>query len=373
MVKRVFGINFFDSFIDGILTVAVPLLMLERGVDIATIGVVFAIAPFVKIFIRLASSVAADMKGERLFYVLNGASNLAQSVALFLSYSPLGFAVAKVFDGARNSFIWAVNRSSIIWQAPAGKHFSLSGMSSGRKLYFAAGSVAVFLLYPFGGYLLLLAVVGLLALISGFFSLGVKNSPQRGVVRLSDLSLRGRRGSFYSTMMAMTVGTSLYVVINFLLLPIYFSLAGFSLQDISLMYAGYFLIMGAALNYISHSKAASRRAGAVGTALFFISLSGLALGPAQYYPLFFLLMAVGDANLNLLWEHIIYLEAHDSRNKATDIGLLHVPGEIGIVAISAASGFAISLVGFAPLFLAGALCMGLYAHMSLRLIADGGK
>ncbi len=34
MVKRIFSLNFLDSFVYGITTVAVPLLMLERGISV---------------------------------------------------------------------------------------------------------------------------------------------------------------------------------------------------------------------------------------------------------------------------------------------------------------------------------------------------
>ena len=372
MVRRIFGINFFDSFIDGIVTVAVPLLMLERGIDLATIGIVFAITPLVKLVLRMISSAVADKRGEKAFYTLNGLANLAQAIVLVFSHSPLLFGVARLFNGARTAFIWAVNRSSLIAQSE-GKHFTLTKMSSGRMFYFALGSVAVFLLYPKGGFDILFALVAILAIASMYFSLGVKNTPHREKVKWLDMSPFGRRKSFYQTMAAMMTGTALYVVVIYLLIPIYFSLAGFSLADISLLYAGYFFIFGLALNFLSHRKLDSGRAALLGSALFIICLSGLSFAPSGYWAVFFLLMAIGDACLNLLWEHIIYLEAHDSRNKSIVIGLLHVPGELGMVIISAFAGFAVAVVGFAPLFLLGAACMALYSRMSLSLIADRDK
>ena len=101
MTKRIFSLNFFDSFINGAVTVAIPLLMLEKGIDLGTIGLVFAFAPLAKLAVRIGSAAAADAVGERLFYVLNAASNLVQSLCYLFFQTPAGFAAGKTLDGRR--------------------------------------------------------------------------------------------------------------------------------------------------------------------------------------------------------------------------------------------------------------------------------
>ena len=367
MVRRIFSLNFFDSFINGAVTVAIPLLMLERGIDLATIGLVFALAPLAKLAVRLLSAALADQIGERAFYFLNAMSNLSQSLCYLFFQTPAGFAVGKAFDGAQDSFIWAVNRSSLIAREPKKGHFILGSMIGGRQVYFALGSLAVAILVPLAGYGTVFLAAAAISAVMIWLSLKVGNTHARQRIRLSDLAMLGKRQTFYETASAMTLGTALYTVVLYLLIPLFLSIDGFSLMQIGLLFAAYFLIFGIVLNYMSHRSQPTKGAAIGGAAVFAVALCGIALGPAATLPYFFLFMAFGDAQLALVWEHIIYLEVEDSRKKATDIALLHAPGMVATFIISAAVGFLISSYGFAPFFVACALSLAAYAAWSIRL------
>lgn len=367
MVKRVFTLNFLDSFVVGITTVIVPLLMLERGIGVAAIGLVFAFSPIAKVAVRLISAAAADAFGERLFYTLNAASNFLQAPIYFLSTGALGFGIGKVVDGARESFIWAVNRSSIMHAAPGRKHYAMGGLVSGRAVYFAVGSLAIGLLFPLGGYNLLLALVAAIGIAMAAISLEVKDTPHRAKIRLSHFHFLGRERRFYETAGALTVGSTLYSVILYFLLPLFFKLQGFSLSEIGLLYAGYFLLFGVVLNYISHRGMTSRKAALIGALAFAASLCGIGLAQSWMVPYLFLLMAVGDAHLGLLWEEVIYLQAKGSNRRSTEIALLHTPSMLAIFAASGVSGFVVEEFGFAPLFLAGAASLALFGAWCVRL------
>jgi len=144
-------------------------------------------------------------------------------------------------------------------------------------------------------------------------------------------------------------------------------MAGFSLLQIGLLFAAYFMIFGLALNFLCHRSHGTKAAAIWGAAIFAVALCGMGAAPPQFVPYFFLFMALGDAQLALVWEHIIYLEANDSRKKATDIALLHAPGMVATFIVSAAAGFLVSSYGFALFFLAGASSLALYAAWSIRL------
>ncbi len=368
MVRRVFWLNFFDAFIGGIVTLAVPLAMLEQEIDLALIGLVFAAAPLAALAVRMAASVLADLAGERICYSLSAASNAAQGAAYLFSPTALGFAAGKLFDGARGSLIWAVNRSSIIAAKPHDEHFTLGSMVGGRQVYFALGSLSVALLAPLAGYSMLFLLAIIVALITLYLSFGVKNSPAREKVRWSDLAMLGRSKTFYETSAAMAVGSTFYMVMLYLLAPLFLSMTGFSAFEIGLIYAAYFLIFGFTLQYISHRGWGTQRAATFGAAIFAIAIAGIVAAPNHLVPLFFLIMALGDANLALVWEEMIYLQAKPSKKRATDIALLHAPGTVAVFLASAASGFAVQSLGFAPIFLACALSLILYAAWSMKLI-----
>jgi len=367
MVKRVFGLNFFDSFIFGITTVAVPLLMLERGIDLAAIGMALSLAPLAKALVRLASAAAADAIGERIFYSLNGVSNLLLAPIYFFSNSAAGFALGKAVDGARESFIWAVNRTSIISQQPERQHYILGGLVSGRGVYFALGSFSVWLLFPIGGFGLGFSLVAALGAIMVLLSFKVKNSMARERAKLSDFSFLGRERRFYETIGAIVAGGTFYTFIVYFLCPIFFKLSGYSLQEIGMLYAIYFLIFGAVLNLASHLKLSARAVAVSGSLFFLIALAGLSLAPSSLVPYFFFLMAIGDGQLGLLWEQIIYLQARHAKKRSTEIALIHTPVNIALFILTGISGFAVQSFGFAPFFLLGALSLAAFSAWGVRL------
>ncbi len=371
MVKRIFTINFFDSFSFGITTVAIPLLMLEKNISLAAIGMVFALAPIAKLAVRLVSSALADERGERAFYSLNAIANAAQAVAYWFANSAFGFGIGKAIDGARESFIWAVNRTSIISASPHKEHFVLGGMVSGRAVYFALGSLAVGLLYPVGGFGMLLAAIAILGVVSLYFSFGVKNTPhhERSKVKLSELSMLGRERLFYETSAAIMFGSTFYNAIVYFITPLFFKLNGYSLAEIGGFYAVYFLLFGGVLNFLSHRKIGSGWTAAVGSALFLAALVGMGFAGREMLPWFFFLMAIGDGHLALIWEQIIYLQVKKSRTRSTDVALLHAPAAIALFFISGVSGFVAEKYGFAPIFLAGALTLLVFGIWSFRLTA----
>lgn len=372
MLKRIFALNFLDAFIFGVTAVAVPLLLLDRGVDLATIGIVLSLAPLAKLFMRLASAAFAESAGERVFYSLNSAGNFGQAVAYALATTPLGFAAGRFLDGARESFLWAVNRSSLMAAAPHSKHFVLAGMVAGRQVYFAIGSLAVGLLFPLGGFGLVFGAIAAVAAIGFAVSLGVKNTHSREKVRLSEMAMLGRDRGFYETAATLAVGSVFYSLIVYILMPIYFHLSGYSLQQIGIFYAAYFLVFGVMLQSLSSRRAKSKSVAAAGAFLFIASLMGMSFAGPQSAPYFFLLMAMGDGHLAFIWEHLIYLRAKKAEKPSLEIALLHTPGGIVMFAATALSGLALAAFGFAPLFLAGALSLAIYAAMSVRL-CEGDK
>lgn len=367
MVKRIFSLNFLDAFVFGITTIIVPLLMLERGISVAAIGIVFALAPVAKIAVRLVSAAAADAFGERPFYFLNAAANFIQApIYLFASGAGL-FAAGKLVDGARESFIWAVNRTSVMHHAPDRGHFALGSLVSGRAAYFALGSLAAGLLFPLGGFGLVLSLAGAIGLAMLFLSTGTRNTPHRQRARLSDFTFLGRERRFYETLGALSCGGSFYTVILYFLVPLMLKLSGFSLWQIGIAYAAYFLVFALVLNVISHVKATGGAVAAAGVAIFAFCLLGMSFGGTQYLPYFFVFMAVGDGCLALLWEEINYLQARLSSRRSTEIALLNTPPNVATLVISAASGFAVESFGFAPILLLGAASMAAFAAWSVRL------
>ncbi|MFA5930398.1 MAG: MFS transporter [Candidatus Micrarchaeia archaeon] len=368
MLKRLYTINFLDAFIVGVITVLVPLLMLERGIDLTTIGFVFAAAPLAKAAIRLAAAAIADSLGDRVVYIMSSASDFLQSLAYLFSTTAMGFAGGKLLDGARESLIWSVNRPSLMAISPENKHFAFTNLLSGRLVYNALGSLAVGVLFIYGGYELpLLAIVALSAYLV-YASLGLKNAHRAEThSKLTDFNPLGRSGKFYEIAGVFLLGSLFYSTAFYMLIPIYLSTQGFTLAEIGVFYAGYFLLQGLMLQIISHRKVGTRKAAYAGAAIYGAGLAGLVLAPHALIPLFFLLMSIGDAFLAILWEEMNYIGAKESKKRATDLSLLVTPSFFGNVLSAGVSGAAVALFGFAPFFAALAIAEAGFAAWCLRL------
>ncbi|MCX8194797.1 MAG: MFS transporter [Candidatus Micrarchaeota archaeon] len=368
MVKRVFGLNFLDSFIFGITTVAVPLLMLERNIELGQVGLALSLSPLAKGIVRLLCASLADSKGERPFFVLNGVANFLLAPIYFFSSSPVGFAIGKAVDGARESFIWAVNRTSIMAHKPEKEHYILGGMISGRAIYFALGSLSLWLLFPAGGFEGIFALVAALGIIMTLLSLRVRNSVRVHKPPSFGFRFFGREKRFYQTVGVLAIGGTFYTFIIYFLCPIFFRILGFSLGEIGLFYAIYFLIFGAVLNAVSHFKVPPKATALAGSLFFLAGLGGLSFAGQQLLPYFFFTMAIGDGFLGLLWEQIIYLQAKGSKNLSTEIAIIHLPLNVFLFVLSGVSGFVIQLFGFAPLLLLGAASLVAFSFFGLRLV-----
>ena len=124
------------------------------------------------------------------------------------------------------------------------------------------------------------------------------------------------------------------------------------------------------LNFSSHKRVSGRAAGIIGAFFFVIGLSGLALAETPILPFFFFLMAIGDSQLGLLWEQIIYLQVKSSRKRSTEVALLHTPSNVSLFLFTAVSGFAVQSFGFAPIFALGAASLVAFAAWSVRLVDE---
>ncbi len=367
MLRRVYCINFLDAFIVGVTSVAVPLMMLHYGIDVAAIGLAFSLSPIARIIFRLAGGAATDSLGERAMYVATSACNFLQPIFYFLSPTAMGFAAGRAVDGARESLVSSVNRVSVLALAPGKEHFGLAGMMSGRFIYQALGSLAVGMLFAAGGFDFILFAIAALALFMVALSLRVKNTHPHGEkIRLSDFSLAGKQRTYFEAMGMMVVGAILYPVMLYLAMPLYFSQNGYSPSEVGLYFAAYFLILGGIMSFFSHKSAKTGAIAAAGAAIFTLSLLGMLFLP-QYLPAMFLFMAFGDGCLALPWEEACYIAMKGSRKRATDLAVAMTPAGVAIFLSYAASGFAIEAFGFAPIFILSAISLIAFAAWGVRL------
>ncbi|MCK5563416.1 MFS transporter, partial [Candidatus Bathyarchaeota archaeon] len=158
-MKRILAITFLNYFVSGGLTLLIPLLLLERNVNLAEIGIVISILPLVFLSVRLLFAALADQLGWAPFYILlNWPGTFFAATIYLLANSTSVFVLGKIVEAVKESSYWAVIRTSI---------FSLSPKQEGKE---ATRNVAVIALSSAIGS----AVSGLGIVYMGFsFTLGV--------------------------------------------------------------------------------------------------------------------------------------------------------------------------------------------------------
>jgi len=98
-MKRILAITFLNFFISGALTLAIPLLLLERNVDLVEIGVVISVLPLVFMVVRILMAVIADSKGWNRFYILmNWPWSMLSTFVYFIAGSIPMFLLGKFLE-----------------------------------------------------------------------------------------------------------------------------------------------------------------------------------------------------------------------------------------------------------------------------------
>lgn len=113
-VKLAIFIQVLNSFVGGILAVALPLMMKERSIDVLTIGLVFASMPMVFQLQRMFFATVSDFWGRKPFFALHGIVGVMSSSIYILAYTPLEFLFGKIMEGTKQGLLWAVNRAFLL-------------------------------------------------------------------------------------------------------------------------------------------------------------------------------------------------------------------------------------------------------------------
>ena len=118
-MKRIFTITFLNFFISGGLRLAIPLLLLDRNINLAEISIVISVLPLVFLVVRLLMATIADKSGWNRFYLLlNWPWSLLSTFVYFIASSTPMFFLGRIFEAVKESSYWAVNRTAIFSLSP---------------------------------------------------------------------------------------------------------------------------------------------------------------------------------------------------------------------------------------------------------------
>ena len=87
-MKRILTITSLNFFISGGLTLVIPLLLLDRNLDLVEISLVLSILPLVFMIVRMLITLVADSRGwNRLYLLLNWPGSVLSILIYLLANS----------------------------------------------------------------------------------------------------------------------------------------------------------------------------------------------------------------------------------------------------------------------------------------------
>ena len=372
-MKRILAITFLNFFIKGGLTLAIPLLLLDRNVDLVEIGVVISVLPIVFMIVRLLMAIIADSKGWNRFYLLlNWPWSVLSTFVYFIASSTPMFLLGKFLEALKESSYWAISRTAI---------FSLSPKREGKEaarnigvLLFstAVGSAVAGIGIAYFGFSLtfsiLIVAAGFIAIPAALLWKIPKKNFKQSHLRLGEIVNPRKKGKMFWFVSITSVFFSLafFPLLN-LLLPVFMvQQIGYDYLTVGIAYMLYnFIASIVILGTLRFSLGIKRVILQSSIALFATFL----LASSNYYFFtLFLGLAVAEGLGWAFYESIIAKATKDKPNVSVDIGLLIVPlrfAEFGSVLYA---GLIAQNLGYAPVFASSGIFFLIFSVLAFYLL-----
>ena len=379
-MKRITAITFINYFVSGALTLIVPLLLLAKNVDVAEIGIVVSALPIVFLFARLLfASIADNIGWSHIFLLVNWPATTLATLIYFAASTVPGFAAGKIVEGLRESSYWAVNRTAIFCLSPKRPEHEATKINGVIWLSTALGSAAAGAGIAYVGFQ---STLGILTLVSA--AVGIPATLLWKTGKLPSRSLGFSLKGFFSTLSPTGKGREFWTVstapmfysfavypLVTLLLPVFMSdKLGYDYITIGFWILVYNLLAATVTFLTLTMKLNAKRSilqSAIGlVASVFLASSGL------LFPALLCALAFVRGYSVAYFEHSVAKVAKNSKNLSVDIGWLHVPMRLAEFSSVLASGFFVTLVGYAPVFAATGLCFMIFSFMTLRVLKQTG-
>jgi predicted MFS family arabinose efflux permease len=372
-VKRILAITFLNFFIKGGLTLAIPLLLLERNVDLVEIGVVISVLPIVFMVVRLLMAAIADSKGwNRIYFLFNWPWSVLSTFVYFIATSIPFFFLGKFLEALKESSYWAVSRTSIFSLSPK-REGKEAARNIGVMLFSTAigSAVAGFGIAYFGfsfTFSVLIVTAGFIAIPAALLWKIPKKNLKPSHLRLGEIINPRKKGKMFWLVSITSVFFSLafFPLLN-LLLPVFMvQQIGYDYLTVGASYMLYnFIASIVILGTLRFSLGIRRVILQSSIALFATFLLALS---NYYFFAFFLALAVAEGLGYVFYESIIAKATKDNPNVSVDIGLLIVPlrfAEFGSVLYA---GLIAQNLGYAPMFASSGIFFLVFSALAFYLL-----
>ena len=372
-MKRILAITFLNYFISGGLTLAIPLLLLDRNVDLIDIGVVISVLPIVFMVVRLLMAIVADSKGWNRFYLLmNWPWTILSTFVYFIATSIPLFLLGKFLEALKESSYWAVSRTAIFSLAPKREEKSATRNIAVLMLSTAVGSaVAGFGIATFGfsfTFSILILAAGFIAIPAALLWKIPKQNLKSSTPRFREIVNPRRKGRVFWLVSITSVFFSLaFFPLSNLLIPVFMvQQIGYDYLIIGIAYMLYNLIVSIVIIGTLRFSLGIRR---VILQSFIALFTTFLLASSNYYFFgLFLALAVAEGLGWAFYESIIAKATKDKPNVSVDIGLLIVPLRFAEFASVLYAGLIAQNIGYAPVFASSGVFFLIFSLLAFYLL-----
>ena len=359
---KIFFTQTLNSIISGILTILIPLLMLERNIDVVTIGFVFAAMPFVFQTIRLFFGAISDIIGRKRFFVLNSLLNIVVLIIYSVAATPLVFLSGKVAEGVKDASIWSVNRAALM-DFRKDKRKILTKFIGVTNIASSIGNIAAGFLILWLSYTNTIILAIFLAILSVpvALSLRIKKIGKLRKVKikqiLNKIDIRNKDNRFKKfTLLSLINGLTMGFVTGYIF-PLFLNENGFGVEIIGLILGLNVLLIG--ISSIATRKVEIKKLILYGGILYSLSLLFLGFSGGLAAAAMILVVGVTRGFNNGVSAAIMSRMSH-FKSYAGDVGILTTGLHIGRAISFAASGIIITYLGFFGVFATAAIIYSLY-------------
>lgn len=371
-MKRVFSITFLNFLISGGLTLTIPLLLLERKVDLIEIGIVISILPLFFMIVRLILALVADLRGwQRLYLLVNWPSTMIASMIYLVANSIPVFFLGKIAEAFKESSYWAINRTAIFSLSPKREEREATRNTAVSLFSTALGSAVAGFGIAYLGFsstLMLLAGASTLIGIPALFLWKTPRKDSLPTPKISDLiRLRSKGRSFWWVSMIILFYSLARYPLTTLLLPVFMSQQlGYDYSTIGLAY----VIFNAIASIVAFGTlrfALGLKRAALQSAISLVALVFLA-NSNGYFMILLVALALTEGLGTGFFESIIAKATKKNVSVSFDIGLLHVPMRFAEFSSVLYAGVIAQYFGYLPVFVVSGIFFAIFSALSFRFL-----
>ena len=350
-IINAFVIQIINTFIEGIIYILIPFLMLERNISVESMGLIFAILPLVQQTNRIIFGMISDFLGRKKFYWLNGILNFVYLIIYYFSKSPFGFLMGKVSQGLKSASLWSVNRAYLLDYYIENKEETLVKLRAYDTGFNALGMlIAGFLIATFSyDKTLLILILLSIVMLPSIKVLKDKNKEDIKILEiLKTFDFKSKSKKFKKFFFIFFILGFYWGLIGGYIFPLFLKEAGFAKESIGLLLGTRALIGGIAMYALKSVGRAKDKLliGGILSALIVVLYPFVDINTLSVLVIFTGIFNV----ISGTGQEAIFAQTADSNSLAGDIGLLLTGAHVGMAITQAFSGFLISSFGFPFMF-----------------------